>query len=46
MLFTIILIEENKTGQLIFCKVIEKIVSMLLEKFLDSLNCIKKDIIW
>ncbi len=46
MLFTMILIEESKTRQLIPCKVGEEITSMPLEEFLDSLDCIEKDAVW
>ena len=46
MLFTMILIEESKTGQLVSRKVGKKIVSMPLEKFFDSLNCIEEDAVW
>ncbi len=41
-----IFIEESKTGQLIPYKVGERIASILLEEFLDSIDCVKKNIVW
>ncbi len=44
--FTMILIEESKTGRLIPHEVGEGIASMPLEEFLDSLNCVEEDAVW
>ena len=41
-----ILIEKSKTKWLVLFKVREKIASMSLEKFFDSLGCVKKDAVW
>ncbi len=46
MLFTMILIEESKTGRLVPRKVGEGIASMLLEEFLDSLGYVEEDAVW
>ncbi len=46
MPFTMILIEESKTGRLVSREVGEGIASMPLEEFLDSLGCVEKDAIW
>ena len=43
--FTMIFIKENKTEQLVFYKVGEKIAFILLKKFLNSLSCIEKDVV-
>lgn len=43
--FTIILIEKSKTGQLLLRKLREKIASIRLEEFLDSLDCIEEDVV-
>lgn len=43
MLFTMVTIDENKAKQLVPHKVGEKIVSMMLKKYLDSLGHVKKD---
>lgn len=45
MPFIMILIEKSKTGQLISCKVGEKIAFILLEEFLNSLGYVEKDAI-
>ena len=45
-LFTIVLIEENKSGKLGPPEVGEDIVSMPFDEFLDCLNCAEKDGVW
>lgn len=40
-----IFLEENKVRPLVLCKVRERIVSMSLKEFLNSLNSVEKDII-
>lgn len=46
MPFGIVFIEKNKVKLLISCKVREKITFIPLNKFLDSLGYIKKNVIW
>ena len=45
-LFTMILIEENKTGQLVVYKIGKAIAFMSLKEFFDSLSCVEKDAVW
>ena len=45
MPFTIVCIEENKSGKLGPQKVRKSIVFIPLDKFLNSFNCTKKDAI-
>lgn len=40
--FIIMLIEESKTGRLVFCKVGKGIASILLNKFFDCLGCVEE----
>ena len=44
--FTMVLMEENKSGKLGSQEVGESIASMPLDKFLDCLNCAEKDAVW
>ena len=44
MPFTMVLMEENKSGKLGLQKVGESIASMPLDKFLDYLNCAEEDV--
>ncbi len=41
-----ILIEKSKTEQLVPREFGERIDSMSLEEFLDSLDCIEEDVVW
>ena len=44
--FTMVFMEENKSGKLGSQEVGEGIASMPLNKFLDCLNCAEEDTIW
>ena len=46
MPFTMVLMEENKSGKLGPRKVGEGIASMSLDEFLDCLNCVEEDAVW
>ena len=45
-LFTIVLMEENKSGKLGPQEVEEDIASMPLDEFLNCFNCAEKDAVW